>query len=352
MRIGSIRVYRLSQPLCEPYHLSYRTISALDSVWVKLELTDGNMGWGESTPLPGYTESDLSAVWATTNNLARAWIGKDANSILVSPPCAQDGFLFTAIWTALEEATGGIPQLTGKVPLVGLVQERAGESPENALQRVRKLSYKAFKIKVGFLSSDEDRKRLRTFQHGLHDGEYIRVDANQSLSEASARMLLSSCIPGKIELFEQPLPVKAWDECARLARLAPVPIMLDESITDLESLDRTARSGAAKIIKLKWMKQGGMSFLRAMVERARRLDLRIVLGNGVAGWIDNRHEAIFWLEQLQDMQLAGEMNGYLKIKDDTTLLGFTDGCLNFSLKKAKEIDPMRYKPSVIRTYRI
>ena len=95
-----------------------------------------------------------------------------------------------------------------------------------------------------------------------------------------------------------------------------------------------------------------MSFLRAMVERARRLDLRIVLGNGVAGWIDNRHEAIFWLEQLQDMQLAGEMNGYLKIKDDTTLLGFTDGCLNFSLKKAKEIDPMRYKPSVIRTYRI
>ena len=157
MRIGSIRVYRLSQPLCEPYHLSYRTISALDSVWVKLELTDGNMGWGESTPLPGYTESDLSAVWATTNNLARAWIGKDANSILVSPPCAQDGFLFTAIWTALEEATGGIPQLTGKVPLVGLVQERAGESPENALQRVRKLSYKAFKIKVGFLSSDEDR---------------------------------------------------------------------------------------------------------------------------------------------------------------------------------------------------
>lgn len=352
MRIESINVYRLSLPLREPYHLSYRSIHELDSVWVKIELADGSIGWGESTPLPGYTESDLDAVWNITNNLASVWAGKEAGEILAIPPRGQDGFLFTAVWSALEEATGRIPRLAGSVPLVGLVQERAGESPEGALQRVRKFGYKVFKIKVGFLSAEEDVQRLCAFQQELRDGERIRVDANQSLSEARAAMLLASCISGKIELFEQPLPVDAWDECARLARHAPVPIMLDESITDLDSLDRAARSGAAHIVKLKWMKQGGLFFLREMVERARSLDLRIVLGNGVAGWIDNRHEAIFWLEQLQDMQLAGEMNGYLKIKDNSSLLGFADGCLSFPSGRIADIDLGCYLPSASRTYRI
>jgi L-alanine-DL-glutamate epimerase-like enolase superfamily enzyme len=341
----------LSLPLCEPYHLSYRSIHGLDSVWVKIELANGGIGWGESTPLPGYTESDLNAVWTATNNLASDWVGKEAHALLAEQPRRLDGFLFTAVWTALEEATGAIPQLFGNVPLVGLVQEKEGESPKNALQRVRKLSYKVFKLKVGFLPLEEDILRLRTFQYELANDERIRVDANQSLTEAGAAMLLAGCIPGKIELFEQPLPVGAWDECARLARLAPVSIMLDESITDLDSLDRTAESGAANIVKLKWMKQGGMFFLREMVERARRLNLRIVLGNGVAGWIDNRHEAIFWLEHLQDMQLAGEMNGYLKIMGDSTLLGFANGCLSIPPTQATTIEPDSYHPSALQIYR-
>lgn len=352
MHIESIQVYRLSLPLHEPYHLSYRSIHDLDSVWVKIELADGSVGWGESTPLPGYSKSDLEAVWDTTNNLASTWIGKEAGEILAAPLRAQDGFLFTAVWTALEEAAGSIPQLTGNVPLVGLTQERTGESPEDALQRVRKHGYKVFKIKVGFLSPEEDVQRLRTYQEELRDGERIRIDANQSLSEAQAAMLLDGCIPDKIELFEQPLPVSAWDECARLAQLAPVPIMLDESITDLDSLDRTAQSGAARIVKLKWMKQGGMFYLREMVEHARKLGLRIVLGNGVAGWIDNRHEAIFWLEQLQNMQLAGEMNGYLKIRGNSALLGFADGCLNLLSNHAADMDPSRHQLLAMRVHKV
>ena len=350
-RIESIQTYRLSLPLREPYHLSYRSIHALDSVWVRVELANGSMGWGESTPLSGYSDSDIDSVWDMTNNMSGAWIGKEDGAVLATALRGQDGFLFTAAWTALEEASGSIPRLFGCVPLVGLVQEGEVESPAAALQRVRRFGYKVFKVKVGFLSVEEDVRRLCSLQRELRDGERIRVDANQSLSEVQAEKLLACCIVGKIELFEQPLPVGSWDECARLARLTPVPIMLDESIVDLDSLDRTAQSGAAHIVKLKWMKQGGMSYLCEMTEHARRLGLRIVLGNGVAGWIDNRHEAIFWLDQLQDMQLAGEMNGYLKIMGASTLLGFADGCLSLSSQQAEDIDPSRYQPLAMRTYR-
>jgi len=350
MYIETIEVYRLSQPLCEPYHLSYRSIHELDSVWVKVRLTNGSMGWGESTPLPGYSDSDIEAVWGVTNDLATDWVGRDASQVLAEPPRERDGFLFTAVWTALEEATGRIAQTSGKIPLVGLVQERSDESPVSALCRVRKHGYKVFKVKAGYLPVDKDKERLRVFQQNLRAGERIRIDANQSLSEHQAKALLAVCNAGKVELFEQPLPVGEWDACARLAQAAQVPIMLDESITDLEALDRTSRSGAAQIVKLKWMKQGGITYLREMVERARELGLLVVLGNGVAGWINNRHEAIFWLEKLQDMQLAGEMNGYLKLRDARVPLGFEDGCLSLAEIPIDQIAPAKYQPAAVRIY--
>jgi L-alanine-DL-glutamate epimerase-like enolase superfamily enzyme len=350
MRIASIKLYRLSQPLSEPYHLSYRSIFDLDSLWAKVELENGRMGWGESTPLPGYSESDMDAVWTVTNNLAGQWIGKSAGEILGRPLREQDGFLFTALWTALEEATGSIPLLEGLVPLVGLVQERKGEPTLSAVQGVRKLGYKVFKVKVGYLSVDDDIKRLTLLQNELLHDELIRVDANQALSEVSAAKILEVCILGKIELFEQPLPIDDWAGCARLARISAVPIMLDESITDLDTLEKTAEIGAARIVKLKWMKQGGRSYLLAMVKRARELNLRVVLGNGVAGAVNNRQEALFWLDQLRDIQLAGEMNGYLKIKNRSALLGFENGCLSVASKPVAEINPEVYQVTETKFY--
>lgn len=349
MRIETVEVYHLSQPLSEPYHLSYRSIEALDSVWVKVELEGGGTGWGESTPLPGYSESDLDGVWKATNTLSESWAGKDAEALFRAPIQKQDGFLYTAFWSALEEAAGKIPALSGMVPLVGLVQERENESPEQALQRIREQGYKVFKIKAGFLPEEADAKRLRLLQRELQGGERIRIDANQALTEAQAAMLLRTCEPGKVELFEQPLPVGAWDACARLAKHAPVPIMLDESITDMDSLHHAAKSGAAQLVKLKWMKQGGMMYLSKMTECARELGLKVVLGNGVAGWLNNRHEAIFWLDRLQDMKLAGEMNGYLKLLHGSGLLGFSRGALLLS-KGREVIDMKQMNVLALRTY--
>lgn len=350
MRIESILVYRLTFPLVEPYHLSYGLIHELEVVWVRIQLLDGSIGWGESTPLLGYTDSDIDAVWRTTNQLAATWVGKESSDILSVPLRDQDGFLFTAAWTALEAATDAIASVSGEVPLVGLAQERAREKPADALRRVRKPGYTIFKIKVGFLSLAEDLERLRLFQSELFSGELLRIDANQALSENAAATLLEICLPGKVELFEQPLAVNAWNECARLAHLAPIPIMLDESITDLASLERTARTGAASIVKLKWMKQGGKLYLREMVACARNLGLRVVLGNGVASWINNRHEAAFWLEDLKDMGLAGEMNGYLKIRASSKLIGFQNGRLTLQPAHTDGFDPADYGPSAMRTY--
>jgi L-alanine-DL-glutamate epimerase-like enolase superfamily enzyme len=350
MIIESIKVVRLLQPLTEPYHLAYGSITSLDSVWVCLRLQNGRTGWGECTPLFGYSDSNIEMVWATSNFLACQWVGKDSNEILRAPLRGKDGFLYTAVWTALEEANGNIPQVTGSVPLVQLLQERVDECPESALKRVRKLGSKVYKIKTGQLSIENDMERLHALQQGLQSGECIRIDANQSLTETKAATLMSICIPGKVELFEQPLKIADWQGCARLAKISPIPIMLDESIVDIQSLHKTAKYGAAAIVKLKWMKQGGWGYLVEMIKVARQNNLRVVLGNGVAGWINNRHEAIFWLKHLQDMNLFGEMNGYLKIKNKIENIQNESSHINVGLEGGKEEIPSNYESTHVCQY--
>jgi L-Ala-D/L-Glu epimerase len=344
LQVEKIQAFRLSLPLREPYRLSYGALQALESVWIRAQLDDGSIGWGESTPLEGYSDSNIEAVWHASNVMACSCIGKNVWSILHSPHQGSDGFHFSAVCTALEEASGAIPRLAGKVPLVGITQERANESPQCALRRVRGLGYRVFKVKVGFGPPENDLRRLTAFQNELRDGERIRIDANQSLSEEQATLLLSCCAPERIELFEQPLPADAWSACSRLALRTSVPIMLDEAITDLRSLEQAAQTGAARIVKLKLMKQGSLSYLRAMVDRAKELGLGIVLGNGVAGWIDNRHEAMFWLAELQESGLAGEMNGHLKIsaKPPWVSMPFADGCLDITTEPSLQFDMDSY----------
>jgi len=236
------------------------------------------------------------------------------------------------------------------VPLVGLTQERQGETPAAALRRVRRAGHRVFKVKVGFNPLQQDIERLTAFQADLHDGERIRVDANQGLSDQQARILLKYCLPEKIELLEQPLPVGAWTECARIAQQSPIPIMLDESITDVKSLQKTAQTGAGKIVKLKLMKQGGIIQLQEMLVHARKLGLEVVLGNGVAGWIDNRHEGIFWLKYLQDTGRAGEMNGYVKIQQKPGEVEFANGYLRLMAMAPHSLDRGHYITTASKEY--
>jgi len=328
VKIQQIALYRVTLPLLRPYSLSYGPVSALQSLWARIELAGGQSGWGESTPLPGYSISMLEAVVETGNNLARQWIGREAEEILSAFPRGIEGFLFTALMTALEEAFGEIAKIEGRVPLAALVQERSGEGPAKTLKRLRAQGFRVFKVKVGFHPIDKDKIRVREFQETLLPGERLRIDANQSLAFRAGFALVEVCAPEKVEVLEQPYPISEWRQTAELRRNSPVDIMLDEAITEVTSLERAVEEEAADAVKLKLMKQGSFAALREMVERARQLGLKVVFGNGVASWLNNRHEAIFWLRHLQDFHVAGEMNGFLKLQDNigADLIQSQEGC--------------------------
>ena len=86
-------------------------------------------------------------------------------------------------------------------------------------------------------------------------------------------------------------------------------MMLDESIYGIDDFRRAADLKAARYIKLKLMKQGGLDRLAAAIDSIRECGMEPVLGNGVACEIGCWMEACLARGRINN---AGEMNGFLK----------------------------------------
>ena len=139
-------------------------------------------------------------------------------------------------------------------------------------------------------------------------------------------------------MFEQPCGDRDWDAAAAIAKIATIPMMLDESIYASSDIDRAATFKAATYIKLKLVKAGGIDALVSDLQRVTAQGMRRVLGNGVAG------EAGCWMEACianEYIDNAGELNGYLKPVDRLFVnpLGFADGCV---------VIPAGYMPQIDR----
>jgi muconate cycloisomerase len=125
------------------------------------------------------------------------------------------------------------------------------------------------------------------------------------------KKLFKEIRPDNIELLEQPFKRNAWQAVESLAKWSPVPIMLDESIWIADDIKKASECRAG-FVKLKLMKHGGIRNTVKLAKLAQGLGLKVILGNGVQtdlGCLDECYAYKF-----ANLKLAGEMNGFLKLK--------------------------------------
>ncbi|NJM35381.1 MAG: hypothetical protein HC850_12485 [Rhodomicrobium sp.] len=200
-------------------------------------------------------------------------------------------------------------QTERRIPILAIVNA-TGEA-EIAAEIDARLSegYRTLKIKTGF-DRNADLARVRFIQSLVAGTDIVlTVDANQGYSRADGCAFAAALTPDNILFFEQACDKNDWSAALAVAKAAGVPVMLDESIYDLEDVERAAALGAAQYVKLKLMKCGGLDKLVAALDRAEALGLKAVMGNGVATDIGCWMEAAVAYGRLET---AGEMNGFLK----------------------------------------
>jgi o-succinylbenzoate synthase len=310
-----IELHRLRVPLVTPYRLAFGPVDAFDTIVVEVVDRDGRVGLGEATVLTGYTDETIDDAWRVACGFAATLVVLDTHDAMARVVALGDRhpFTATAFGTALEMLAGSTTLAvaeTTRVPLLGLLN--ADDEPGIAAEFERLLAagFRTIKVKVGF-DATRDAKRVRIVQRLAAGRARIRLDANQGYSAQQGIDFVRALDPACIELFEQPCAAGDWDAHLAVARAAPVPMMLDESIYGLADIERAAELRAADYIKVKLMKLVTLERLQAAIARIEALGMRAVLGNGVACDLGCWMEACVATRAIDN---AGEMNGFLKAR--------------------------------------
>ena len=132
--------------------------------------------------------------------------------------------------------------------------------------------FNILKVKVGL---DTDKEMIETIRSVTNVP--LAVDANQGWNDRfQALDMIYWLRDHGVVMVEQPLPVSRIEDQAWLRERSPLPLFGDESIQGLADVRRAV--GLFDGINIKLMKCGGLRNAHKMVELARGLDLKVMLG--------------------------------------------------------------------------
>ena len=146
------------------------------------------------------------------------------------------------------------------------------DSQEKMVEKMLTKPWPIYKIKVG---TADDLPRLKAIR--AHTQSTLRVDANAAWSLETALQLLPALKEIGVELVEQPLAKEDWEGMSILYKQSPLPLIADESCVGLSDVPRCADLFHG--INIKLTKCSGLTPARQMIEKARDLKLKIMLGS-------------------------------------------------------------------------
>jgi L-alanine-DL-glutamate epimerase-like enolase superfamily enzyme len=267
-----------------------RTIDRLDSTVVRVVTEDGVDGFGEVCPLgPAYLPAHAAGARAALGEVAPAVVGLD-----VSNPSAVNaaldralmghGYAKSALDTACWDAFGksvGLPvcellggRLSDSYPLYFAVPLGAPDEMAAYVAARRAEGIHHFQLKLG-ADPFEDAERTKQVASHLERGEILVADANCGWRLQDA-VLAARLLDPLTEVFlEQPCPT--LEECLIVRERTTLPLVLDESIRDLQSLLRAYHAGAMEAFNLKISKVGGLTAAKLLRDVAQELGLRMTI---------------------------------------------------------------------------
>jgi len=205
-----------------------------------------------------------------------AGISRQALRALLPPGGARNA-LDCALWE-LESLRAGTPvwQLAGVGPPKPLVTTFTlpAEEPAEILRRLDALpALKAIKLKLeGDLAADSARvKAVRSARPHV----WLGVDANQGYDGDDLDGLVAMLVDQKVSLLEQ--PIRRGAEALLDGWHSPIPVAADESVLDLAEID--THRHRFQVINIKLDKCGGLTEALMMADHARRLGLKVMVGN-------------------------------------------------------------------------
>jgi muconate cycloisomerase len=109
-------------------------------------------------------------------------------------------------------------------------------------------------------------------------GVDLRIDANEAWDLEMACRVAQKLEPFSISSIEQPLPHKDLMQMAKLRKVSPIPLMLDESLCSLSDAQQAVDKGFCDLFNIRLSKCGGFINSLKIAQLARQNGLGYQLG--------------------------------------------------------------------------
>lgn len=279
-----LSVHQFSLPLKHTFTISRESISAQPTLIVELT-EDGHHGYGEATTNPyyGFTAQNIcqaiETVRARLESLSLRETQPEQLWATLADQLAENSFALCAIDQAAYDLWG---KLQGRPvhELWGLDTKRVPASCftigiasiEVMIGKLAEMpGWPIYKVKLGTDHDVEIIRRLRA-----HTDATFRVDANCGWEVHEALRNAEALASLGVEFIEQPLTADNWTGHRKLFEDSVLPILADESCIFEEDVERCADNFHG--INIKLVKCGGLTPARRMIDRAKQLDLKVMVG--------------------------------------------------------------------------
>jgi L-Ala-D/L-Glu epimerase len=147
------------------------------------------------------------------------------------------------------------------------------DTPEVVREKVREAApFRILKVKLG---QKNDREMIETIRS--ETDKPLCVDVNQGWTDRVMALEMIHWLKEQGVVFvEQPMPKEAVDDIAWLTAGSPLPVIADEAVQTIGDFKNI--QGVYSGINIKLMKCGGMHAAYTMINMARALDMKVMIG--------------------------------------------------------------------------
>jgi L-alanine-DL-glutamate epimerase-like enolase superfamily enzyme len=332
LKIESVDIYKADIPFYEPFKIAIMEITCAESVFIRINTSEGIYGTGEANPFWALTGETQAINLAGAVDLARLIIGKDPLAVeermreidkfLVHNSTLRSGFDM-ALYDILGKAAG--------LPLYAVLggEKRSfwtdntigiGEPDAMAKKAVayKEAGFNAIKVKLG-TTKEQDVVRIRAIRKAIGETLPIRIDANQGWDYTTAVATLQALESFGIEYCEQPIAHWDYENMRRVRQNSPIPIMADESLFDHRDAYKLASMGCCDFFNIKLAKSGGIHTALKINAIAEGAGIRCMVGcmtetrlglTAAAHLVSARKNVIY-----------ADLDGHLMLKEDPVVGG-------------------------------
>jgi o-succinylbenzoate synthase len=303
MKIINIQWQTYSIPFVQWFHTAHGVLYSREGMIVQVTTKEGITGIGEIAPLPTFNGGSLADACRLLPELAGRLHHKTLHGALellaaekvstktVSTLCGLEIAILDALGKAKNCSVSTLLSPTDFKPRAyvtvnTVISARATNTATEAALNAKMNGFHCVKLKVGLgLSMHEEVERIASVRDAIGPTMHLRLDANEAWQLEDAIAILSQCVSYDIQYIEQPLKAQDFVGMQRLRQEVPIPIAVDETIYNLESVFLVLEYEAADILVIKPQLAGGLSIAQQMIRVASERGVGCVLTSSIEAGI-------------------------------------------------------------------